>query len=86
MKKQPSTSYVIIATASECVKGHAEPGRRTTGDVANHGDFLRLYSRSMAVTYNHKVGPITQIGFCTTSRERVWSPYQAFYQFLRPRA
>jgi hypothetical protein len=75
IKKQPSTSYVIKATASKSLKGQAYPGGNPKGDVANHGDFIRLYSRSMAVTSNHKVGSITQVSFCTTSRERVWSPY-----------
>ena len=36
MKKQPSTSYVMKAKASECVNEHAELGGITTGDVANH--------------------------------------------------
>jgi hypothetical protein len=66
MKKQPSTSYVAQATAAT--------GGITNSDVANHGDFLRLQSRSMAVTSNHKVGSITQVSFCTNSRERLRSP------------
>jgi hypothetical protein len=59
MKKQPSASYVTKATASKSLKEQASPGGITKGDVANHGDFLRLESRSMAVTSNHKVGSIT---------------------------
>jgi hypothetical protein len=42
MKKQPSTSYVTQATASKSLKEQASPGGITKGDVANHGDFLRL--------------------------------------------
>ncbi len=84
MKKQPSTSYVIKARASKSLKEQAYPGGITKGNVANHGDFLRLCSRSMAVTSDHKVGPITQVSFCTTYRERVWSSYQAFIPIHTP--
>jgi hypothetical protein len=69
MKKRPSTSCVFVT---------ADSSQSITGGAANHGDFLRLDSRSMAVTSNHKVGSITQVSFRNTSRERVWSPYQAF--------
>jgi hypothetical protein len=62
MKKQPSTSHVIKATASKSLKEQASPGGITKGDVANHRNY-RLEGRSMAVTSNHKVGSITQISF-----------------------
>jgi len=66
MKKRPSTSCVFVT---------ADSSQSITGGPANHGDFLRLDSRSMAVTSNHKVGSTTEVSFRTTSRERVWSPY-----------
>ena len=70
MKKRPSTSCVFVT---------ADSSQSITGGAANHGDFLRLDSCSMAVTFNHKVGSITQVSFSNTSRERVWSPYQAVH-------
>jgi len=70
MKKRPSTSCVFVT---------ADSSQSITGGAANHGDFLRLESRSMAVTSNHKVGSITQVSFRNTSRERVCSAYQAFH-------
>jgi hypothetical protein len=67
-KKQLSASYVTKATAAT-VGIH-------TGDVANHRD-SRLDPCSVA-SREGKVESITHVSFCTTSRERVWSPYQAF--------
>ena len=65
IKKQPSTSYVTQATASKSLYEQAvqRDGGFTQGDVANHGDFIRLPSRSMAVTSSHKVGFIAQVSF-----------------------
>jgi hypothetical protein len=65
MKEQPSTSCVFVT---------ADSSQSITGGAAKHGDFLRLDSRSMAVTSNHKVGSITQVSFCTNSRERLRGP------------
>jgi hypothetical protein len=68
-KKQLYASYVTKATAAT-VGIH-------TGDVANHGN-SRFDCCPMA-SPEGKVEPITYVSFCTTSRERVWSPYQAVY-------
>jgi hypothetical protein len=73
-KKQLSASYVTKATAA-MVGIH-------TGDVANHRD-SRL-DRSSAASPQGKVESITHVSFCTTSRERVWSPYQAFIPVRTP--
>jgi hypothetical protein len=66
-KKQLSASYVIKATAA-IVGIH-------TGDVANHGN--SRFDRCPMANPEGKVEPIPQVSFRKTSRERVWSPYQA---------
>ena len=71
MKKRPSTSCVFVT---------ADSSESITGGAANHGDFLRLESRSMAVTSNHKVGSITQVSFSTNSRKRLRSPQHGLEQ------
>ena len=73
-KKQLSASYVTQATAAT-VGIH-------TGDVANHRD-SRL-DRCSVTSPEGKVESITHVSFCTTSRERVWSPYQAFFAVHTP--
>jgi hypothetical protein len=64
-KKQLYASYVTQATAAT-VGIH-------TGDVANHGN--SRFDRCPMASPEGKVEPITYVSFCTTSRERVWSPY-----------
>jgi hypothetical protein len=81
-KKQLSASYVMKATASKSLKQQAYPGGFTKGDVANHRD-SRLDGSSVA-SPEGKVESIPYVSFCTTSRERVWSPYQAFIQVHTP--
>ena len=73
-KKQLSASYVMQATVAT-VGIH-------TDDVANHGN--SRFDRCPMASPEGKVEPIPQVSFCTTSRERVWSPYQAFIQVHTP--
>ena len=73
-KKQLSARYVTKATAAT-VGIH-------TGDVANHRG-----SRSdccSVASPQGKVESIPHVSFCTTSRERIWSPYQAFIPVHTP--
>jgi hypothetical protein len=81
-KKQLSASYVMKATASKSLSEQAYPGGFTKGDVANHGN--SRFDRCPMASPPGKVESIPQVSFCTTSRERVWSPYQAFIQVHTP--
>jgi hypothetical protein len=81
-KKQLFASYVTQATASKSLKEQAYPGGFTKGDVANHGN--SRFDRCPMASPQGKVESIPQVSFCTTSRERVWSPYQAFIQVHTP--
>ena len=66
-KKQLSVSYATQATVS--VVRHID-------DVANCENY-RFDSR-LTASPQGKVELPAHVSFCTTSRERVWSPYQAF--------
>jgi hypothetical protein len=64
---------VMKETASKSLNEQAYPGGFTKGDVANHGN--SRFDRCPMASPPGKVESIPQISFCTTSRERVWSPY-----------
>jgi hypothetical protein len=81
-KKQLSASYVMKATASKSLNEQAYPGGFTKGDVANHGN--SRFDRCPTASPEGKVESIPYVSFCTTSRERVWSPYQAFIPVHTP--
>ena len=73
-KKQLSASYVTQATVAT-VGIH-------TDDVANLGN--SRFDLCPMASPEGKVESIPYVSFCTTSRERVWSPYQAFIPVHTP--
>ncbi|MGO8733491.1 MAG: hypothetical protein ACLQVM_11945 [Terriglobia bacterium] len=81
-KKQLSASYVMKATASTSLNEQAYPGGFTKGDVANQGN--SRFDRCPMASPEGKVESIPQVSFCTTSRERVCSAYQASIQVHTP--